>query len=292
MSLAKTAQLEENIWEDEPEVSLVDDNDLSVGDEIEDGEGQVMLQINDDEPITFNFSLPKLPGAEFDDEIEEEIDVEEAEDEAEVAERDKWDWESGGLAQFLPWLQGMFGSIPKYHGHETSGVERAIAFLERLDSAISRAVRSDLKDELDISQVENARKEIREGLKRLKERLERLSAGGKKKKIKSSTEYQDMIVKEAQKISGVNRTTITVDILLARIAKVCINGMVSGGHDIERIFEDQVKKYGLNVREQASVLELLDNMGYAVRMDRGHLRDDDVDITSSDNYDWNANYHA
>jgi hypothetical protein len=68
--------------------------------------------------------------------------------------------------------------------------------------------------------------------------------------------------------------------------------MVSGGHDIERIFEDQVKKYGLNVREQASVLQLLEDFGYAVRMDRGHLRDDDVDITSSDNYDWNANYHA
>jgi hypothetical protein len=291
MSLAKTAQSVE-FWEDETEASPADDNDLSVGDEVEDEEGQVMLQINDEEPITFNFSLPKLPGAELDDEIEEEIDVDEPEDEVEVAERDKWDWEGGGLSQFLPWLQGMFGTIPKYRGHETSGVERAIAFLERLDSCISRAVRNDLKDELDISQVENARKEIREGVKRLKERLERLTVGTKKKKVKSSTEYQDMIVKEAQKISGVNRTTITVDILLARVAKVCINGMVSGGHDIEKVFDAQVKKYGLNVREQASVLQLLEDFGYAIRRDRGFLRDEEIDVGSSDNFDWAAQYYA
>jgi hypothetical protein len=289
MSLAKTAQ---EAWEDDAEindVSLVDDaNELSVGDDL--GEGQVMLQINDEEPIVF--SLPKLPGAEFDDEIESELEVDEPEDEVEVAERDKWDWEGGGLSQFLPWLQQMFGSIPKYRGHETSGVERAMAFLSRLDQAISKAVRSDLKDELDIAQVETARKEIREGLKRLEERLDRLTAGSKKKKAKSSTEYQDLLVKEAQKISGVNKTTITVDILLARIAKVCINGMVSGGHDIERIFDSQVKKYGLNVREQASVMELLDNMGYALRRDRGYLPDEEIDVSKSDNFDWSQQFYG
>ena len=287
MSLVKEAQIFEDIAEVDDVSFAEDNNDLAVE---EPAEGQVMLQINDEEPIVF--SLGKLPGAEFDDFDETEIAVEEPEDEIDVQEKDKWDWESSGLSQFLPWLKGMFGSIPKYRGHETSGVERAIAFLTRLDQCISKAVRSDLKDELDIAQVESARKEIREGIKRLEERLDRLSVGNKKKKAKASEEYQDLLVKEAQKISGVNKTTITVDILLARIAKVCINGMVSGGHDIEKIFDNQVKKYALNVREQASVLQLLEDMGYPIRRDRGFLRDEDIDVTSTDLIEWSQQLYA
>ena len=291
----------------QPELSPVDDvNDLFFEEDVlkndadadadadADIEGDVLIQLDNEEPQVLHFKLPNLPGAESDEDIvdEDEIEVDEEDDEIEVAERDAWDWESGGLGQFLDWLHGMFNRIPKYYGHETSGVERAIAFLSKLDLIISKAVRSDLKEELDISQVETARKEIRDGVKRLYERLDRLSSGAKKKKAKSSGEYQDMLVKNAQKITGVNKTTITVDILLARVAKVCINGMVSAGHDIEDMFDRQVKKYNLNVREQASVMQLLDDMGYPLRRDRGFLLDEEIDRTRSDNFDWNANYPA
>lgn len=317
MSLAKIAQ---PVWEDEPEdvndamfvtgdppgeqagfesmeppadVFDADEDDITVEEPDDDLEGELVIQVDDEEPEVFSFTLPELPGAEGDIEIDDgDIEVEEGEEEVEVAERDMWDWESGGVGSFLQWLQGMFNSIPKYHGDQTTGVERAVSFLSKLDAAISKAVRSDLKEELDISQVENARREIRSGIKRLNQRLERLTVGDKKKKANSDVSYREMLVKEAQKISGINKTTITVDILLARVAKTCINGMVSAGHDIEDLFDRQVKKYNLDVREQASVMQLLEDMGYPLRRDRGFLRDEEIDRTRSDNFDWNANYPA
>uniref|UniRef100_UPI0020289F2C hypothetical protein n=1 Tax=Caballeronia sp. INML3B TaxID=2921749 RepID=UPI0020289F2C len=65
---------------------------------------------------------------------------------------------------------------------------------------------------------------------------------GKRKKTAS-------LVKEGQKIAGVQGIVVTVPLLISRIARVCINGMVSGGHDIEDLFHRQAEKYDLTVRE-------------------------------------------
>ena len=311
MSLAKKAQYVDvnDLWAEEPEIRDASDEytdasiaDFILGDSVGDAD-DVVVEAEDDpedgsivvqvEPKAFdftNFSLPRFPGADT-DEDETEVAVEE-EEPVKVEERDIWDWESGGISNYLQWLYGMLQRIPKYHSGETAGIERVISFLTRLDQSISKAVRSDLKDELNISVIENIRKELRSGIRRSEEQLDRITAGQKRKKAKSDVEYQGMLVKEAQKISGVNKTTITVDILLARVAKVCINGMVSGGHDIEDLFDRQIKKYNLNVREQASVMQLLEDFGYPLRRDRGFLRDEEIDRTRSDNFDWNGNYPA
>jgi hypothetical protein len=66
--------------------------------------------------------------------------------------------------------------------------------------------------------------------------------------------------------------------------------MVSAGHDIEDLYARQVKYYKLSTREQAEVQQLLSDMGYAVRQDRGFMPDEDFDVSSSDNMDWAANY--
>ena len=85
---------------------------------------------------------------------------------------------------------------------------------------------------------------------------------------------------------------ITVPLLISRIARVCINGMVSGGHDINDLFHRQVKKYKLTDREQAETMQVLADLGYTMREDRGYMFDDDVDTSSSDNFDYSANYSA
>lgn len=83
---------------------------------------------------------------------------------------------------------------------------------------------------------------------------------------------------------------ITVPLLISRIARVCINGMVSAGHDIEDLYERQVKFYKLNEREQAEVMQLLADMGYAVRQDRGFMPNDQLEV--SDGMDWSTNYRG
>lgn len=202
---------------------------------------------------------------------------------------EKWDWSKHGPTGFVAWIKERCDNVPKHSGYDTAGLERAIAYLERLDSEVSKAMRMDVDGELDANQIEKARATIENGIERLNDRLEKVKST-KKKGRKKKAEFGAEIVKEAQKITGVQGVFVTVPLLISRVARVCINGMVSGGHDIEDLYERQVKFYKLNDREQAEVMQLLADMGYAVRQDRGFLPDQDVEISSSDNMDWAANY--
>jgi hypothetical protein len=276
---------DEDDIENDEDIILVDTDD----EDVDSADAFVQIESNDPEEIMF--SLPFMPGSDFsEDEIEPELDIDE-EEEVEVSEKDIWDWKSGGLSNFLSWLYKMMNSVPGHTGREISGIERAISFLSALDKAISQAVRSDIKNELNIAKIEEARKVIHDGIDRLEDHLETLMAGRKKKKNKKASEAGE-IVKEAQKITGVKGIVVTVPLLISRIARVCINGHVSAGHDIEKLFEDQVKRYDLSNREQAETLQLLEDMGYPVRRDRSKLVDEHIDIASSDNGDLAANYYA
>ena len=100
------------------------------------------------------------------------------------------------------------------------------------------------------------------------------------------------LVKQAQKITGVQGVFVTVPILISRIARVCVNGTVSAGHDIEDLYKRQVERWKLTEREQAEVQQLLWDMGYPLRQDRGFMPNDDLEVWDSDNMDWAANYRG
>ena len=114
----------------------------------------------------------------------------------------------------------------------------------------------------------------------------------KNKKKKSSSLEQESFIKEAQKITGVKGIYIMAPLFASRIARICINGMVSAGHDIEDIYAKQVRKWKLTDREQAEVMQLLSDMGYPLRQDRGYMPDEDFDISVDDQFDWSASYKA
>jgi hypothetical protein len=259
------------------------------------GEGVVSIQVDGDEPITeeFTFELPKIPGGEFQEEIDEpaEILVEEPEDVIEV-EQDPWKWTLGG---FLNWLQSMMTNIPGHSGRDTVGIERAIAYMEALDREISRACRSDLKGELPINLLAKARDNINDGIERLNERLEEIKSTkypkrkGKGKGKGKKAESEEGLVKEAQKAA---KFTVVVPLFISSMARTCINSMVSAGKDIEDCFFKIVKSYDLTKREQAELVQLLSDMGYPMRRPRGHDLDEEIDYTSTDNLDWSAQYPA
>lgn len=242
--------------------------------------------------------LPDLPGApdgtpepEEDLEVVEEKEKESDENDAKPKKNDKWDWESKGAEGFLVWIKERVSDVPQHSGQDSAGLERAMSYLERLDNEISKAMRLDLDGALDANKIESVRATIDDGLSRLHERLDKVKRKSKSRRKKKADISPEMI-KSAQKITGVQGVFITVDLLTSRIARVCINGMVSAGHDIEDLYQKQVNKYKLNDREQAQVMQLLSDMGYPLRQDRGYLADEDVDTTSSDNFDWAANYRS
>lgn len=222
-------------------------------------------------------------------EVSEDTDKKMDENDAKKKKDPKWDWETRGAKGFLAWVKERCDDVPKHSGYDTAGLERAVAYLERLDNEISKAMRLDLDGELDADQIEKVRATIDNGIERLHDRLDKVKKHKKTRKKKSETEIEGL-VKEAQKITGVQGIYIVAPLLASRIARVCINGMVSGGHDIEDLFDRQVKYYNLDKREQAEVMQLLMDMGYAVRQDRGFMPEDDLHVEDSDNMDWAANY--
>lgn len=295
MSLAKEAQLDLDgfgLPMSEPQPPSADDNALMVTEPMMVVQPQNQpsspseLLVEVDEEPGFDFALPMIPGGSD----QSELEVEEGESEDVMVEDDPWGWT---VSDFLPWLQKMMNNIPGHSGKESAGLERAISYLEALDKEISKAVRMDLKNEIAIDAVEQARDEINKGLERLYDRLEKILKSKypkKKKNKKKSSEGHDM-VKEA-KSTHVNGIQVTVPLFISTIVRTCINSMVSAGKDIEDCFHQLVDKYNLSEREVFEAIQLFQDMGYHVRRPRGYDLDEEIDYTSTDNLDWVANYPA
>lgn len=273
----------------EAEPMSVDDNYAEDMNYLAMGDDSVLFEVGEDEPAQMlTFTLPLVPGGEFQDDLEEpaELEVEE-ESNIEVSD-DPWAWQVG---TFLNWLCTKMNGVPTHSGKDSVGIERAIAYLEAIDREISKAVRSDINGEIDISQVEKARDELYQGLERLQDRLEKIQSNKnpRKKKKKKKADADHEMVKEA-KATHVGGIMVTVPLLISTIARTCLNSMVSAGKDIEDVFDKLAKKYDLTPREELETMQLLADMGYPMRRPRGYDRDEEIDYTSTDNFDWSANY--
>jgi hypothetical protein len=305
------------------------------------------------EPVEVEIEVEDLPGAppgtkdpelEVHDEPLHVEDQEAAKDSKDGKKGDgkdnKWNWSAHGPHGFVAWVKERLDNVPKHSGYDSAGLERAMSYMEKLDSEISKAMRMDLDSELDANKVEKIRSQLDEGLSRLQGRLEKVKDSKKssKKRKKTAQEmnenlsqimqhftqedvqdwvndnsvpgegwdsdkvirqlanngeepgFETELVKQAQKITGVQGVFVTVPLIISRVARVCINGTVSAGHDIEDLYNRQVKKYNLDVIQQAEVRQLLWDMGYPLREDRGFFPDDDLEVSDSDNMDWAANY--
>jgi len=266
---------------------------------IDEPEEEMVVLEFDDPKDDLIFMLPDVPGAPDAGEIEvkdddTDGDIEVDGDNIEV-KVDPWDWMSGGMGHFLHWLKGMMDNVPVHSGYDTTGLEKAISYFELLDREITKAMRHDFKNEIDSAKAERAREQIENGISRLLERLERVKTDkfnrhGKKKK---SWAENLGLIKEAQgKTTSISGITVTVPLLISAVARVCINGMVSAGHDLEDLYADQVKEYNLDKREQTELAQLLSDMGYAMRRDRGFPPGTPVKITDTNNRDWNTNFYG
>lgn len=280
------------------ELEAEDDLEQNILDQGPDVDGEINISLSDSEDKIhkeFSFTLPEVPGGE------DQSDLPEPQEEESSEEQDPWKW---SVPNFLNWLQGKLNNVPRHSGKDLSGLERAVAYLEFLDKEISKAVRMDIKNEITIEAVENARDEIQNGIQRLEDRIEKIKAikkpSKKRKKafmynpqdgfVKSSEAEGSNIRKEAQMTASF---TVVVPIFISHLARICINSSVSAGHDIEDTFEKLSKKYKLDDRERASVIQVISDMGYgSVWMDRGLIDEDEIDVSSSDNYDWAAQYQS
>lgn len=272
----------------------------------EHGEMHGVPELEVSEPVDIEIVVDELPGAphgtkdpepllEVSEEplsTEEKPTGDDAND-AKKLKNEKWDWSARGPHGFVAWVKEKIESVPKHSGYDSAGLERAMAYMDKLDNEISRAMRMDLDGELDANKVEEVRAKLDDGIARLQTRLDKVKEtkkSSRKRKKTSEVELSEGLVKEAQKILGVQGVYIMAPLLISGIARICINGTVSAGHDISDLYHRQVKQWKLSDREQFELKQLLFDMGYPMPYDRSVIADQDFDPASEDNYELMSNY--
>lgn len=274
---------------------------LDVGPEVEEAfEDQVVsLDEPETELVIVIDDIPgapkgtKLPQIEIVEEDNEKIDKKDSNNlEQKEKQKGPWDWRGLDSEGFFVWIKERFDSVPKHSGFDTAGLERAKSYLEKLDSEISAAMREDIDGTLDENKIEQIRNQIENGLNKIKDRIRGVKDSKKSSTKKAEEELEDL-VKTGQKVAGIGKVLVTVPLLISRIARVCINSVVSAGKDLKLVFDDQVEKYKLNDREQAELLQLLEDMGYPLQpMDRGYKYEESYSRDSNKNYDFNQNFRG
>lgn len=251
------------------------------------------------EPEETEIVVEELPGVgDLDPELEKALEVVEdesskedkKEDKNELKSTSKWDWGTKGTEGFVDWIKERLDDVPKHSGYDDAGLQRAVAYLEKVDGEISKAMRNDLDGKLDANKIEKIRAEIDDGVNRLHARLDKIKKKKSSKRSKKAEETAE-IIKTAQKVPNIVGIVITVPLFIDKIARVCINSMVSAGHDIEEVAYDQIKKYKLNEREQAELIMHLADLGVPMRRDRGYLLNEEVDQTNG-KYDHMSQWQA
>ena len=135
--------------------------------------GEPTLVVND--PVHIDIIVEEIPGAGDEvpevpivvEEVEEDHENHHEKDEADVNDArkskksEKWDWESKGASGFVSWIKERLDTVPRHSGMDSAGLERAISYLEKLDSEISKAMRLDLEGDLDANKIEEVRAKMR-----------------------------------------------------------------------------------------------------------------------------------
>jgi hypothetical protein len=298
MALYKSSQL---MYADDFMKDLGDEDEVVLYEEKPSEEDVVEMHSPDEEgSVEVSFTLPPLPGSDADLPIEvssdDDIEVEEGtkkdkndlKEKGDLEVQDPWNpQKTHGPERIFEWYKDRIGNVPRHSGREISGIERVIAYLQRMDREMSKVIANDYDGKIDIQAFENARRELHNAVDRCEKALDTL-----KKSTTRAYVTHNELVKEGQKATHVGGIIVTVPIFISRLARICINGMVSAGHDIEDLYGRLVKKYALNEREQAELMQLLFDMGFPLRRDRGYNVGEIIDQTSSDNMDWAANYQS
>ena len=237
------------------------------------------IEVEEPQNHGFSFSFPAVQTGETPD-IEVSDDDSSSSDSSSSSKthnapslpKDIWDWSAHGLDKLMPWVQERINGMPTHNG-ETVGVERLINYLKRLNGEISKAISTDYEGKIDVGTLEGARKWIYQTINTLEDAHEKLVDTHYKKKKSASSE--DGIKKEAFTPYG-GGVMVTVPLVISAIARILINGSVSAGGDMATMYMDEVKKWGLDKREQLELVQHLADMGYPITRNRGFLPGEDI----------------
>lgn len=187
----------------------------------------------------------------------------------------------GDLSKFMGYVQEQYpGNIPQHDGRTMGGCEKASSFLDRLNSEISKVIREDQGNVLDIEGLEEVRINIMGDILRLKGHFNKLKGRVKDDHQKQSEASAapswisstgaavkfDELKKDA---STPRNMVIAVSPFERAISGIMINAHVSGGHPIEEVYGFLSNKYSIDDREELAIMQLCMDSGFHIYKDRG-----------------------
>jgi hypothetical protein len=269
--------LEDNVFYAE------DQDGATIGEFVEElleGEGgidemeEVLDSIEEDlEELDADFGGELLAGSEF---REGDFDDDDSTADTDYAN-------DGDLSKFMDYVSESYPSkIPQHDGSSVLGCERAVSFLDRLNSEISRAIRDDSDSVIDIGSLEGVRLNIMKDIIVLKNHVGKLKKKFKdqhKKDASSAGEPppswttktgDEVEYNELKKEATTPRNmVIAISPFERAITGMMINAHVSGGNDMEEVYGFLSKKYDISPREELSIMQVLADSGFHIFKDRG-----------------------
>lgn len=214
-----------------------------------------------------------IPGSEF-----RETDFDDEDDASEK------DYENDGdLSKFMDYISNSYpANIPQHDGSSVLGCERAVSFLDRLNSQISRAIRDDSDSVIDIGALESVRLNIMKDILVLKNHVGKLKKKFKDQHRKDASVDENRvpswIAKDGEEVefnelkkeaTTPNNMVIAISPFERAISGIMINAHVSSGNDMEEVYGFLSKKYDITPREELSIMQVLSDSGYHIFKDRG-----------------------
>ena len=164
-------------------------------------------------------------------------------------------WESP--SSFLTYLKKALGTVPTYADKSPNSLKRAIAYYDNLLAEIEEAMEKDAEyvdfDQAQVKELDLVDSTIIEARNKVLEKLSLTKEGNVKRQ---------QLVKKATTPANL---MYTVDPFLKAIAMICINAKIQGGKNIEEVYQQLKKEYGLDKREDLAILQVLKDSGYPVR---------------------------
>lgn len=158
----------------------------------------------------------------------------------------------------FPKPQEVIGSINK--------IEQALGQWRRLDSYISKALREDYDGILDISYIDEVRGYVDNCIDQLEDMQNGIIHQKKRQKQMRKRKAEDE--SEMKKEAGTAKVNMVITPFQRAVTSLLMNGVISGGRNIEELWQKAKEKYELTPREELEIVQLLADMGYPVFKDR------------------------
>ena len=214
----------------------------------------------------------------------------------EEVEPEEGDWlKSRNVEDFNIFIKKEFDRIKKprdLKNAKTCTLEQALGQWKKLNSYISMAIRSDYAGKLSSEWLDKVRDIIENYIDEIERNLEGYAQLAKDKKMRRRADEEADLVKEAttSKFSGF-QTNVTL--FETAIIRILINSVVSGGKNIEEIYETLKDKYDFSPREELALYQGLADMGYPVFKDRMMIGESDNDPSKPDYVgEWQSQYYS